>query len=230
MRMGRPDHRAGVDAGGHSRDPTVAPAPLWAPACSGRCPPAEGPQQGQGEWPEGRDRVQRPAPVLGTVGGGAAKTLRRLWCAPIPSGGTGGGGWGYTATVLCLRGRPVDPGLHRGRSTHRQSSRGPDAPTPAVGLTSTWQLCPTLQPGLAPPRALLLPQRSLGGPQEANGSPKGRAHPPFTGETEAQLGGVTHHGHWPVLGATRRRAGWGPWHWPGRRPRGPCAALTVRAS
>lgn len=162
--------------------------------------------------------------------GGAAKTLRRLWCAPIPSGGTGGGGWGHTATVLCLRGRPVDPGLHRGRSTHRQSSRGPDAPTPAVGLTSTWQLCPTLQPGLAPPRALLLPQRSLGGPQEANGSPEGRAHPPFTGETEAQLGGVTHHGHWPGLGATRRRAGWGPWHWPGRRPRGPCAALTVRAS
>lgn len=229
MRMGRPDHRAGVDAGGHSRDPTEAPAPLWAPACSGRCPPAEGPQQGQGEWPEGRDRVQRPAPVLGTVGGGSKDAQEALVC-PHPLWGHRGRWLGPHSHCAVPAWPPCGPRLHRGRSTHRQSSRGPDAPTPAVGLTSTWQLCPTLQPGLAPPRALLLPQRSLGGPQEANGSPEGRAHPPFTGETEAHLGGVTHHGHWPGLGATRRRAGWGPWHWPGRRPRGPCAALTVRAS
>lgn len=89
MRMGRPDHRAGVDAGGHSRDPTEAPALLWAPACSGRCPPAEGPQQGQGEWPEGRDRVQRPAPVLGTVGGGQQRRSGGSGVPPSPLGAQG---------------------------------------------------------------------------------------------------------------------------------------------
>lgn len=170
--MGRPDHRAGVDAGGHSRDPTEAPAPLWAPACSGRCPPAEGPQQGQGEWPEGRDGVQRPAPVLGTVGGGAAKTLRRLWCAPIPSGGTGGGGWGHTATVLCLRGRPVDPGFTEGaaptgRAAGALTPPHPPWASPPHGSSAqrSSQAWPLPEPSSCPrghwegPRKLMGPQK-----------------------------------------------------------------------
>lgn len=147
--------------------------------------------QGAGQGPEACSSpgASGEAPVL----------PRLLW------GGTGGGGWephahrhSSQATVLGLCGHPVDPGLHRGHSTSRYSSRGPDAPRPAVGLTSQHPLHMAAlpdtparpRPAPSPPHC---PRESLGGPQEANGSPKGRARSSiYRVETEA-------------------------WYWPGKR-------------